>query len=434
MSKKYSFFISIIIITITKPNYIRLFFQKDIQKNPYDMENVFFTSIITNITIGTPPKNITLQISTDTPFFMLRGDSLTNKKYSQDNSSSYYFVKYGQTYSYRNIYFHAIFFDENYILENNTVKLNSMMCWGKYPITKNDGIIGLQLKDIKFDEKNIFLNQLHDKNIIKNKIFSLLYNDENSGEIIIGDYPNNKTELLKNKKFKICKNNFNTNGVVWGTIFDKINFYELIPKNKIQNPNVKFRVNPNFKEKSFIIIFSNIYYGYIGSKEYNRFIYETFFKEKINTKNCWTQTIDDDKYFGYVCSKNTDLSLIAPIKFYHKDLNYTFEITNSEMWISRNNIKYFLIFFSFNDQYSWTFGEKFLVKYNLVFDASNNYIGLYYSEDNDTFNYFRILIMGLGIVLIFIFLLIGYKFIKKNKKEEKQDEEIELNLIENNKI
>ena len=104
------------------------------------------------------------------------------------------------------------------------------------------------------------------------------------------------------------------------------------------------------------------------------------------------------------------------------------------MWISRNNIKYFLIFFSFNDQYSWTFGEKFLAKYNLVFDASNNFIGLYYSEDNESFNYFRILILGLGIGLIFIFLLIGYKCINRQKKEEKQEEEIELNLIENNKI
>jgi len=131
MSKKYSFLISIIIISIIKSNYIHLFFQKDIQKNPYDIENVFFTSMTTNISLGTPLKNITLQISTDTPFFMLQGDSLTNKKYSQDNSSSYYFVKYGHSYSYRNIYFHAIFFEENYILENNAVKLNSMMCWGK---------------------------------------------------------------------------------------------------------------------------------------------------------------------------------------------------------------------------------------------------------------------------------------------------------------
>jgi hypothetical protein len=146
------------------------------------------------------------------------------------------------------------------------------------------------------------------------------------------------------------------------------------------------------------------------------------------------QTIDDDKYFGYVCSKNTDLSLIAPIKFYHKGLNHTFVIENDEMWVSRNNIKYFLIFFSFNDQYSWTFGEKFLVKYNLVFDASNNYIGLYYSEDDAIFNYYKISIFGLVVGFIIICLFVGYKCIKWNKNNEKKDEGIELNLIENNKM
>ena len=157
----------------------------------------------------------------------------------------------------------------------------------------------------------------------------------------------NKTKLLKNKKLKICKNNFSTDGAIWGTICSRINFYE-----KTQKLNYEI----NFEEKNNLIIFSTTYYGYLGSVDYNYFIYETFFKEKINSKNCWTQTIDDDKYFGYVCSKNVDTSIIPLIKFYHKELNYTFEITNEEMWITRNNIKYFLIFFSFNNQYSWTLG------------------------------------------------------------------------------
>ena len=430
MSKKYSFTISIIIISIIKSNYIQLHFHKDFYKSPYDIENVFFTSISTNISMGTPQKNISLQISTDTPYFLLRGEALSNKKYSQESSSSFFFVKYGHSYNYRNIYFHSIFFDENYFFEKNNIKLNAMMCWGKTPMTKSDGMIGLQLKDIKFDEKNIFLNQLYEKKIIANKIFSLLYNEENSGEFIFGDYPNNNTELLKNKKLKICKNNFDTNGTIWGTIFDKINFYERVKNNK----NEIYKINPNFKEKSNLVIFSNIYYGYLGSNDYNYFIYETFFKEKINTKNCWTQTIDDDKYFGYVCSKNTDMSSIAPVKFYHKGLNYTFEIINKEMWISRNNIKYFLIFFSFNNQYSWTFGEKFLAKYNLVFDGSNNLIGLYYSEDSVDFNNNKLLIRILFIGIIVLSFFVGYKFIKRNKKNKNEDDEIELNLIENNKM
>ena len=58
-----------------------------------------------------------------------------------------------------------------------------MLSWSKYLLTKGDGLIGLQLKDIKFNEKNIFLNQLYDNNIINNntynkiriKLYSLIF-------------------------------------------------------------------------------------------------------------------------------------------------------------------------------------------------------------------------------------------------------------------
>ena len=109
------------------------------------------------------------------------------------------------------------------------------------------------------------------------------------------------------------------------------------------------------------------------------------------------------------------------------------------MWIARNNIKYFLIFFSFNNQYSWTLGEKFLQKYNLMFDGGNNLIGLYYNEDIESFSYFNILFKVLIMALFIFGLFIGYKFIKKNenendKNDDKKEEEIELNLIEKNKM
>ena len=113
------------------------------------------------------------------------------------------------------------------------------------------------------------------------------------------------------------------------------------------------------------------------------------------------------------------MSVIPPVKFYHKGLNYTFEIKNKEMWISRNNIKYFLIFFSFNNQYSWTFGEKFLRKYNMIFDGSNNLIGLYYSEESNIFNHTNILIGVLFVVLIILGGIVAYKCINRNKKNKK---------------
>ena len=436
MSKQIFFIILILIliIKISCLNYIQINFIQDINNFPYDIENFFFTSISTNITIGTPPKKITAQISTDTSYFVLMGNSLNLKNYTQEKSSSFYFIKYGHSYSYKNIYFHSILFEEEFNLnkKKEKMKLNAMMCWGNEPISKSEGIIGLQLKDIQFNEQNIFLNQLYEKKIINKKIFSLIYNSEdNRGELIIGDYPLNKTNLLKNKKFKISKNNFETNGEIYGTIFSKINL--AFPSSY-------------FNEKSNLVIFSNTYFSYIGSHDYNYYIYETFFKEKIKLKHCWIQTINDDKFFGYVCSKNIDMSNLSNIYFEHKELNYTFEIKNDEMWLTKNNIKYFLIFFSYNNQYSWTFGEIFLKKYNMVFDMSNNLIGVYYSEkekENNKKNYFKIFGGILILVLIITCLFIGCFYINyinkiknknriKKKDKEKENEEIELNFIENN--
>ena len=409
--------IFILIINLTKSNYIKLDFYKNIYSIPYDIESVFYSSISTDVYIGNPPKKISIQISTDTPYFVIQGNSLNDKGYSQEKSSSFFFIKYGHSYSYRNIYFHSIFFSENFEFnDDKDIILNAMMCWGKYPITNNDGILGLQLKDIKFNEKNIFINQLQEKNIISKNIISLIYKNEKKGELILGEYPQNKTRILKNKKYKFCDNNFKTNGELYGTMFDNIYSTE------------------NFSEKN-LIIFSNIFYGFIGSSEYNNFIYKFFFKEKMGNKNCWIQTIEDDKYFGYVCSKNIDMNKIPDIKLYHKELNHTFEIKNEEMWISRNNIKYFLIFFSFQNQYSWTLGQKFLQKYPFVFDMENNILGIYYNDMNEKINnnYFRFFLFVFIIILIVISLFIRFMCIYK-KKETINKDEIELNLIENNNL
>ena len=204
MKEKYAIFkmFLVLIINFIKGNYIHLNFYKDKYISPYHIDNVFFSYMVVDIYFGTPKFKISLQISTDSPYFVVKGETSQNE-YKQENSTSFYFIKYGQSYEYKNIYFHSIFFNENFQFNNQLIKLNSMMYWGKYPITPNYGLIGLQLKDIKFQENNIFINQIYEQGIIKDKTFSLVYENENKGELFIGDFPHNKTNLLKGKKFKI---------------------------------------------------------------------------------------------------------------------------------------------------------------------------------------------------------------------------------------
>lgn len=410
--------LNILIINFINGNYIKFNFYKDKYISPYHIDNIFFSWISTDIYFGTPPFKITLQITTDSPYFIVRG-SRSENEYKQENSSSFYFTKYGHSYEYKNIYFHSIFFNENFKFNEKIINLNSMMYWGKYPINHNYGLIGLQLKDIKFQEKNIFINQLYDKSLIKNKMFSLIYENENKGEIIIGDFPGNKTKLLKGKKFKMCKNNFITDGIIYGTNFEEIKFIDI---------NLIFR-NIKINDLNYSVVFSNTYYGYIGSQAYNNFINEIFFKSKLLSKSCWIQNIDNDRYYGYVCAKRVDLSSIPNIKFYHKELNFTFEIENKDMWIKYKNIKYFIIFFSYIEQYWWTLGQKFLEKYSFVFNGEQNIIGFYYDDKtikNTEFYLYIILLLLLIIIIVICIKFIIFYYYKKNKKIE---EGIELEEI-----
>jgi len=413
--------IHFILINFIKGNYIIMNFYKDKYISPNYTDNIFYSRITTDISFGTPEYNISLDITTDSPYFVVKGSNEPNE-YKQENSSSFYFIKYGHRYSYKNIYFHSVFFNENFTINESKINLISMMNWSKNKsISYNYGIIGLQLNDIKFQEKNIFLNQLFDKGLIKDKIFTLIYESESRGVLVIGDLPYNKTDLLHGKKFKFCNNSFITNGIVYGTIFEEIKFTE----------KFYFFKKIRKKETNYIGIFSNYYYGFIGSKEYNNFINETSFKDKLKSKSCWTHNLDDDRFYGYICNGNVDTSNIHPIKFYHKGLDYIFEIKNEEMWISHNDLKYFLVYFSFNNQYSWILGQKFLEKYPIVLNGDKNMIGLYYIEKKETFSYFYICIIFFLFVILIIF--IYYKYIRpkciRSSLKKKLEDGIELEDI-----
>ena len=406
----YSFLISIIIISkLIRANYIKLDFFKDKYISPNFTDNIFYASIYTNISLGTPQHNISVDISTDTSYLTIKGSKQVNDNcFNQSKSESFYFIKYGHSYEYKNIYFHATFFADNFILQNKSINLISMMDWGPKKISRNNGLIGLQLVDLKFNENNILLNQLYDKNIIKYKMLCFFYETEEKGELYLGNFPNNITNKLDEYKFIWANNTFVTNGIRWGTKFKEIKF----GSDSYQQNNIKIN------DSNYLAIFSNTYYGYVGSKEYNNFVRQIFFDNKINSKECWTKNINDDKYFMYICNDFVRTSKIPSIHFYHETLNYVFEIEQNDMWINHNNMKYFIISFSYHDQYSWILGQKFLQKYPIVLDGGNNLIGLYYKEKSNIYIYIYSFLFIFVIVGSFFYFYYKYKS-PKNKIKEK---------------
>ena len=95
------------------------------------------------------------------------------------------------------------------------------------------------------------------------------------------------------------------------------------------------------------------------------------------------------------------------------------------MWLNYNNLKYFIIFFSYDNQYSWILGQKFLEKYPLILDGQKNLIGLYYKEEIVTRNYYYLYIIII-LIIVLIIVYVFYKNINLNSSKNKQtDVELE---------
>ena len=111
---------------------------------------------------------------------------------------------------------------------------------------------------------------------------------------------------------------------------------------------------------------------------------------------------------------------ILNINFYHKILNFTFEIDDEILWKEIDNKYYFLVIFNENENNFWVFGRPFLKKYFIVFDVERKLLGFYlnnniFDNNNKFYYYSNILIFILTLFIIFLLF-----FIKKNIKNNKK--------------
>ena len=99
------------------------------------------------------------------------------------------------------------------------------------------------------------------------------------------------------------------------------------------------------------------------------------------------------------------------------------------MWVNYNNIKYFIIFFSYIDQHSWILGQKFLEKYTFVFNGEKNKLGLYYPDKKiKNTNIYKYLFLIFIFIVLVIFLSIYFRILHFNKNKKMKDS-IELKDI-----
>jgi hypothetical protein len=189
-------------------------------------EKIKEIKLVSDISIGTPLQKIKAKLAlTEYVFYIGGKDSLCQNKFIEGSSDTYtklsdliyfYATSISEGYSSSDI----IFFDEkskeqkemNFILGTNTDKSNE------------GGLIGLNIQDDdtkKYENYN-FINILKKKGYIKDFYFTIKYNNENSGNLIIGDLPHNYNEAYNSKYFKDMYISMFTGVLTWNINLDSI--------------------------------------------------------------------------------------------------------------------------------------------------------------------------------------------------------------------
>ena len=278
--------------------------------------------------------------------------------------------------------------------------------------------IGLALGSIYYQENPTnLINQLkREIKVIETYDFSIKYNKDNEGEIIIGSEPHiyspdNYFELQYRLVGALDKKNQNSRD--WFLNFDKLYYqYKVKSTGKIINETIGLVKSLRIKFNMGIIN---------GPNEYKELIKRHFFNDLIKEGKCF-EKITTDKKTIFFCNKSAESNIqndFPTLYFEMKQYNKLFELTYKDLFREKNGKFYFLIYFG---EYSYgeyfTIGTIFLKKYFFTFNQDTKMIGFYNEnlpggkKNNTNDNSFliknKVYLIFIIFVLIIIFGLLGF--------------------------
>ena len=236
--------------------------------------------------------------------------------------------------------------------------------------SENEGYVGNGL--FKEESAN-FITQLKKRDKINSYVFSIKYNNDDNGEIIIGDLPHEYSP----EKYSSKNYFFDTVSITkeppfnWHFTYDKC----LYGDEEVDKSNmVKLSID----------------FGFIKG---NTFLKNNLEKNFFNINNCNKKQIND--YDVYYCAKDA-LKNFKPIifelqsKYCPTNTNANFEFTADDLFIKDNNDNdkyYFQIIFDSDGLYhNWVFGKPLFKKYQMVFDQDKKTYGFYLDNNNNIIN------------------------------------------------
>lgn len=441
MSKILNIILLLIFIHENSFQYIVLKFRTNIDLNKLTDENYMSTTfdqkLYVNFNIGDSHQDIPITIkSQQLPTFVVSSSCSENISYKYNETKSENSFHKIKDYLIQELYRYD--FNEGYMV-NDTLTFNSSLIFNNFTFmlatkmsvtAKNiSGEIGLSIKKqdtypYLFPDRTQFLEQLKDNNLIKNRIFGIVYDTEYEGKLIFGNYIHK------------IDNSYDENDMITNTIDDL----------KDENRD-KWHIDFNCKLLKGIdkeeIYTENNTYGLImyeiglivGSNTFR----EKFIKNYFEEKGC-NETMVTSKPFGfyqYSCDKKEQYEDFPDIIFSVPG-KYIFNFTKKELFKKIGKKYVFQIVFEIIElpiNY-WRLGQSFFRKYTTFIN---------WGEKESTFSYFPpnsrsknkdkkfssqvILIIILSIILIILIgvIIYFYMFCEKKRRKNRANELIDTN-------
>ena len=400
MNSLKSLLFSIIIISQLKLSFeIHISYPFKKKKNPKksDLYNLIENNLEIILEIGTPPQKMNLRLQSRLYQFFIISSQIKSDiiKFNETLSSSF------QRLSEKEMGMRVSGMKKGYLIEeslkinNNQINNISLMLATEIDNIES-GALGLRL--IKDPEKGFigsFIYQIKTLCNLDNYGFYLNFFDDDNGEIIIGTYPHLINKTYNEKNFIYKNTGMKDNTLFWIIDFDILRYDNEIIKDAL-----------NFKG------FIDVEFGLISAPYKMQF----YFKDNyLNITSCKSELISN--YYIYNCDLNYKIENLKNLSFQIKGINYSFNLTYQDLFFKNNNKYVFVIVFTNNEEIKdWIMGEKFLRKYQLIFDLDKKIIG-FYTPQNDSSTPFIIIFLLISFILITILLLIYIFFrLKKPRK------------------
>ena len=392
-----------IITSIVKFNFMT---NKAIIPNLDFIDTIIKNEIYIEIKVGTPKLTIPTYISLDQYSYYISGKNLSGI-YNEDKSSSYQLKTDRESSYYKDMFEKGFLSSENIImndLKNKEFEIKdfNFVLPSKQGIKLYPSLIGLGIESY-YMKTTGFLYQLKQKRIIDSYGWTIKYNNNDKGEIIFGGYPHEYDNNYNQINFKNAKAESRGSYINWDLYFDYIKW-----NNKIFNDSNGYILYAELIITNNTIIAPGFFMN--------------IFQENVFKSNLCNAKIYDNKYYYFICNKNFKIKNFGSLFFYHKDFEYTFEISYKDLFIENNNEIYSLLFFSQIQLDRWSLGKPFFKKYQIIFEPDRKLIGFYVNKSNFSWSWIIVYLLGIIIIVLSIYMIYKYKKIPHRIKAKELDD------------